>query len=636
MAAAYALISMPIVGAHLSLAGYADIWMAGFSGLGFVALLRGLIHSSAFNTVLGISLLMMGICLKYEGLAWLLIGLGLSVITLAASNRLLKLVMLVGLLAFLFAAALGVTSVELPVLGVLGIRDNYLHVPGLARYQLVTFNVLPIYAESFFARGSWHLLWVLTVMALIGLTFIRNRKLAGILLTFYTLFVASQLLIFGATEKGLFAELNTAVNRLIIHFLPALAFGVVLTIHQLAKQWRPSGLSCSSSNSGINPWLVAAPLGSIAVVITGVWLVISLTASPPPEGSSAVPQSVSFQPQNFAPVMGGGKIEAGALVINRFDRGMAIAAVGGLKIDTKYYPALSYNLEIEGSSTAMFFWRNADTPEDIHMTLIDPPGNSTLYLADHPRWGKPIMELGVIAYGVPGDTYRLTELSLNSWSSADRVELITDDWFTYEPITQKFINWIDGGRKLQLINATSVLSLALVLMLLALALVWLVKPQTSKLAAPTDALVLVLCFWLVADLIWLKDRAIQSYDTWDVYGDRVDPKRNERANEGFPFQGVASAIRPFVSDTDEILVLPQTERMWFEAARLRLQLVPIEAYAHVSGILTIPAHWQGPILIVTDPRQNRDGLLEQASTQSGTELTIRYEDAHIMLLKPAQ
>ncbi|MEP4485937.1 MAG: hypothetical protein ABJ013_09935 [Halioglobus sp.] len=645
MAAAYALISLPIIGAHLSLAGYADIWMAGFTGLGLVALLRGLIHASTFSTVLGIALLAMSVCLKYEGLAWLMIGVALMTITLIASKPPLRLAMALALAAFLIAIALGVTSVELPALGVMGIKGNFLYVPGLGRYELVTYNVLPIYVESFFARSSWHLLWSLTVLALIGLLFIHNRRAAAILFLFYLLFAASQMLIFGATEKGKFAELNTAVNRLIIHFLPALIFALVLTSHQLVKQWRykpkaENAEECAEesgeeSDTSINLTMALAPLGSIVLVIAGVWIFTTLSTAPASNDTSALPESISFQPQNFAPMMGGGRLEAGSLVINRFDRGMAIASVAPITIDTQHYPALSYDLNIEGSSTAMFFWRNAATPEDIQMTLIDPPGNSTLFLADNAQWGKQIIELGFIAYGVKGDTYRLSELSLKTWGGSEQFELMMDDWLTYEPITQKFINWIDGGRNLQLINLTLALTIALALLVLGLALFTSVRKSGKHNATPINLLVAVLVLWLVADAVWLKNRLIQSYDTKDVYGDGIDPKRNERANEGFPFQGVAAAIEPFTSQSDEILVLPQTERMWFEAARLNLQLAPIETTADAAGIRAIPRGWQGLILIVKDDRQNREGLLEHASKQSQIKFIIRYEDERIMLLQPA-
>src|SRR5690554_4069659 len=42
----YLLYTIPLFGTHIALAGYADIWMAGFSGLGFIALMRALLQRS--------------------------------------------------------------------------------------------------------------------------------------------------------------------------------------------------------------------------------------------------------------------------------------------------------------------------------------------------------------------------------------------------------------------------------------------------------------------------------------------------------------------------------------------------------------------------------------------------------------
>ena len=47
--AAYLLLSVPLIGSHLALAGQSDIWMAGFTGLGFVAILRCLIQPCRFQ-----------------------------------------------------------------------------------------------------------------------------------------------------------------------------------------------------------------------------------------------------------------------------------------------------------------------------------------------------------------------------------------------------------------------------------------------------------------------------------------------------------------------------------------------------------------------------------------------------------
>jgi len=70
VAAAYLLLSVPLVGTHLALAGYADIWIAGFTGLGFAALTRGLIDDNRFQSALGLLMAALAITVKAEGLVW--------------------------------------------------------------------------------------------------------------------------------------------------------------------------------------------------------------------------------------------------------------------------------------------------------------------------------------------------------------------------------------------------------------------------------------------------------------------------------------------------------------------------------------------------------------------------------------
>ena len=55
---------MPLAGTHLSLGGYADIWMAGFTGLGTVALIRGISQRIKIQTALGVSLLLFSAAIK--------------------------------------------------------------------------------------------------------------------------------------------------------------------------------------------------------------------------------------------------------------------------------------------------------------------------------------------------------------------------------------------------------------------------------------------------------------------------------------------------------------------------------------------------------------------------------------------
>jgi hypothetical protein len=73
--ACYLLFSVPLFGTHIALAGYADIWMAGFAGLGFIALLRGALCGQHFQTLLGFLMIALAIGVKNEGAVWFLAAL---------------------------------------------------------------------------------------------------------------------------------------------------------------------------------------------------------------------------------------------------------------------------------------------------------------------------------------------------------------------------------------------------------------------------------------------------------------------------------------------------------------------------------------------------------------------------------
>ena len=83
--------------------------------------------------------------------------------------------------------------------------------------------------------GSWNLLWVLVAASLV-LGFRSPNLVSGYrarrsALSFILIFLATQLFIFGFTDQGLWADTYTAINRLPLHFLPALLFAVVVIGH---------------------------------------------------------------------------------------------------------------------------------------------------------------------------------------------------------------------------------------------------------------------------------------------------------------------------------------------------------------------------------------------------------------------
>jgi hypothetical protein len=232
----YLLYSIPLFGTHLALAGYADIWMAGFTGLGFIALMRGVIMRDdagkpVFEIALGFLMIMFGIGVKNEGAVWFLAALAMMILA-TCRLRVLILMMVAAVVVALLAFALGVTHIEIPLIGKLGLVDGRLAIPFIGNFVLEVHKVQQVYWDNFINMGSWNLVWVLVAASLL-LGFISLKVASGYrarraALSFILIFLATQVFIFGYTDQGLWADTYTAVNRLPLHFIPALLFAAVV------------------------------------------------------------------------------------------------------------------------------------------------------------------------------------------------------------------------------------------------------------------------------------------------------------------------------------------------------------------------------------------------------------------------
>jgi len=240
----YLLYSIPLLGTHLALAGYADIWMAGFTGLGFIAVMRAAIKrddagKSSFQMVLGLLMIGFGIWVKNEGAVWFLAALAMLI--LATCRPRVPILMLgTAILLALLAFTLGITHIEIPLIGNLGLVNDRLAIPFIGNFALEAHAVQQVYWENFIIMGSWNLLWVLVAASfMLGfkspnqLTGYRARRTA---LSFILVFLATQIFIFGFTDQGMWADTYTAVNRLPLHFIPALLFAVVVIAHASLQQ----------------------------------------------------------------------------------------------------------------------------------------------------------------------------------------------------------------------------------------------------------------------------------------------------------------------------------------------------------------------------------------------------------------
>lgn len=251
----YLLYSIPLFGTHLALGGYADIWMAGFTGLGIVAVMRGAIlrddiRASAYQMILGFLMIIISLWVKNEGAVWLLAALAMLILAICRP-RVPILMAVTAVVVVLLTYSLGFIFIDVPLIGKVGIIDDRLAIPFIGSFGLEVHNVGIVYWDNFLKMGSWNLLWVLVAASLL-LGFkspnlasgYRARRTA---LSFILIFMITQLFIFGFTDQGMWADTYTAINRLPLHFVPALLFAAIIIAHASLTPGNATGVPQSGS-----------------------------------------------------------------------------------------------------------------------------------------------------------------------------------------------------------------------------------------------------------------------------------------------------------------------------------------------------------------------------------------------------
>ena len=195
-------------------------------------------------------MILFGIWVKNEGLVWLLTAI---VMLILATGRLRVpiLILLATLTLILLAYLLGISHIEIPYIGDLGVVNNRLSIPFVGTFRLETHDIQGVYWNNFIKMGSWNLLWVLIVLSLmLGFASLRKPgfRTRRIALSFIIIFLATQVFIFGFTNQGLWADAYTAINRLPLHFVPALLFAVVLILHTVVTRDTGTNAAKEASN----------------------------------------------------------------------------------------------------------------------------------------------------------------------------------------------------------------------------------------------------------------------------------------------------------------------------------------------------------------------------------------------------
>ncbi|MCB1674794.1 MAG: hypothetical protein KDI01_00785, partial [Halioglobus sp.] len=425
---AYLLLSIPLVGAHLALAGQADIWMAGFTGLGFAALLHGMLRRRRSQVLLGLVMAALATGVKLEGGVWFaaaLLTLGLATCTRST----LAALALLGTFAALGWAA-GITYLELPVLGGLGIADGRVHVPLLGSYALQSFALWDDYRDNFFLVGTWHLLWLFLLLAAVSLVRLPAARLRRTLAVFYLVVLLAQLFIFQGTESGRWAEDWTAINRLPLHFSPALVFSLAILWRAFADR--------SADAPGAARIAAGAVLG-LATTFAGAALF--LYASYPAGDGQARHYSIT----NMRLVVGGGHSQGDIGVVDRYQNNIAILSSGPVSFEAAGLGLARIETAPGAYKRATFFWRNGTTARDLHSVDVPGQGSRWLSLGDLPAWRGHITEVGLMFYAEGDQVVRFHGLDLVPGSLGAHLDKLLRDWLHTSQWSQKSVNWLPAG-----------------------------------------------------------------------------------------------------------------------------------------------------------------------------------------------
>lgn len=501
----YLLYSIPLFGTHLALAGYADIWMTGFTGLGFVALIRGASEpaepaKSNFQLVLGFLMVMIGVWVKNEGAVWVLAALAMLILA-TCRPRVPILIMVFSVVAGLLAFALGLTHIDIPIIGQLGMVDGRLTIPFIANFALETHSVQQVYWDNFIEMGSWNLVWVMVATSLL-LGFKSPNLLSGYrirraALSFTVIFLATQLFIFGFTDQGLWADTYTAINRLPLHFVPALLFAAIVIVQASLPQ--DSTREAVGKNGVLlqYPKLIIATI--LAIITVSIGAVMFLSKSLPAQPG----ETLSYPIADFKFAFGSGIPLTDKMRVDRFANGYALLSSGPVRIQADKQRVLSYMWQPpEMLQEAAFFWRRSTDQQNVLRTDITVTGNHQIDLFNEADWQGEITEFGFLVAGVNGEAVELGNVTLIPDSLNTRLQLSWRAWATFEEWSQQSINFLRGGGRHQIIALPMLITGWLLITLLLFWLSTRIGKTISARQFLATASLLFLLAWVLLDIRW--------------------------------------------------------------------------------------------------------------------------------------
>ena len=230
----YALVSLPLIDAHVALAGYADLWIAVTLGMATMAWSRWLVYRERGQWVLGVALSLCLPAIKLEGAIWTLAFSAVVVLDLLPPRWRWR---VAGVVVAAIGVGLLMGGFALPMLGLgwVHVAWGEVTIPSIPPFILSWHPVGGAMLASLFTLPNWHLLWyVFPVLVVLCWRVLWRDHAARLLGLFVLLQAAFLFVLFFFTSAAAWAQDFTSANRLILQVVPDVFVFVALLLRGVA------------------------------------------------------------------------------------------------------------------------------------------------------------------------------------------------------------------------------------------------------------------------------------------------------------------------------------------------------------------------------------------------------------------
>ena len=233
--AIYLLASLPLITVHVALAGYADLWVAALFGFAVLAWMRWLRERNRGQLLVFVCCVLLLPLLKLEGAVWLLLFAVVAVFG-ALRRTWRTYVVLACAVVVLIGLALGKLILPLLTLGWVHVDPHTIEVPVLGPLAIAWHSgAFGGTVRTLFEQPNWNLLWwIAPIIVVWRWRELRDQEPLRLLGCLLAICIAFLMFLFLFTDAARFAESFTAINRLVMHVVPALITMLALLLRDVS------------------------------------------------------------------------------------------------------------------------------------------------------------------------------------------------------------------------------------------------------------------------------------------------------------------------------------------------------------------------------------------------------------------